>query len=61
MREAEDAQPFLLLLGYGRYERMTLGEGYIDVGDGDGKLPSLADTIAAVRRELTLGAGGRSP
>jgi hypothetical protein len=25
----------------------------VDVGDGDGKLPSLADTIAAVRRELS--------
>jgi hypothetical protein len=24
------------------------------VGDGDGKLPTLADTIAAVRRELSL-------
>jgi Trypsin-co-occurring domain 2 len=24
------------------------------VGDGDGKLPSLADTIAAVRRELSV-------
>jgi Trypsin-co-occurring domain 2 len=24
------------------------------VGDGDGKLPSLADTIAAVRQELSL-------
>ena len=29
-------------------------EGCIGVGDGDGKLPSLADTIAAVRRELSL-------
>jgi hypothetical protein len=29
-------------------------EGCIGVADGDGKLPSLADTIAAVRRELSL-------
>jgi hypothetical protein len=28
--------------------------GCIGVADGDGKLPSLADTIAAVRRELSL-------
>jgi hypothetical protein len=27
---------------------------YRRVGDGDGKFPSLADTIAAVRRELSL-------
>lgn len=27
--------------------------GVFDVGDGDGNLPSLADTIAAVRRELS--------
>jgi hypothetical protein len=31
-----------------------LVEGCIGVVDGDGKLPSLADTIAAVRRELSL-------
>ena len=29
-------------------------DGCGGVGDGDGKLPSLADTIAAVRRELGL-------
>ena len=29
-------------------------EECIGVGDGDGKLSSLADTIAAVRRELSL-------
>ncbi len=27
-------------------------EGLVGVGDGEGNLPSLADTIAAVRREL---------
>jgi hypothetical protein len=26
---------------------------YIGVGEGEGKLPNLADTIAAVRRELS--------
>ena len=34
---------------------MTLGGGGVPgVGDGEGKFPSLADTIAAVRRELSL-------
>ena len=28
-------------------------EGVFGVGEGDGELPSLADTIAAVRRELS--------
>ena len=33
---------------------MTSGGGGVPgVGDGDGKFPSLADTIAAVRRELS--------
>jgi hypothetical protein len=35
-----------------RYWGTTLGGG-VRVGEGDGKLPSLADTIAAVRRELS--------
>jgi Trypsin-co-occurring domain 2 len=29
-------------------------EGCIGVADGDGKLPTLADTITAVRRELSM-------
>ena len=32
---------------------MRRWRGVCGVGDGDGKLPSLADTIAAVRRELS--------
>jgi hypothetical protein len=31
---------------------MPAGGGWVGVADGDGNLPSLADTIAAVRREL---------
>src|SRR5215831_6571747 len=31
---------------------MPAGGGWVGVSDGDGNLPSLADTIAAVRREL---------
>jgi hypothetical protein len=34
-----------------RYEGMAPGGG-VGVAEGEGKLPSLADTIAAVRREL---------
>ena len=34
--------------------RTTPLKGCIGVSDGDGRLPSLADTIAAVRRELSL-------
>lgn len=33
-------------------------DGCGGVGDGDGKLPSLADTIAAVRRELSAAQAG---
>src|ERR1700728_1462455 len=38
---------------YGYGSRMTPGEGCSGVGDGNDGLPSLADTIAAVRRELS--------
>jgi hypothetical protein len=38
---------------YGTVSGTTPGEGFSGVGDGDGDLPSLADTIAAVRRELS--------
>ena len=37
----------------GRYDGMMPGGGVFGVGDGDGEFPSLADTIAAVRRELS--------
>ena len=38
---------------YGYGVGATPGERCGGVGDGDGDLPSLADTIAAVRRELS--------
>jgi hypothetical protein len=54
-REAGDRPPFrqLLALRCGVTGRCPVEE-CIGVSDGDGKLPSLADTIAAVRRELSL-------
>ena len=59
MWEAEDRPPVRPLLGLrcsaivGVTGRRPV-DGGGGVGDGDGKLPSLADTIAAVRRELGL-------
>ena len=37
----------------GRYGEMMPDGGGVGVGNGDGEFPSLADTIAAVRRELS--------
>ena len=59
--EAEDCPAFGQLLRLGVLATFgvrvqcheTTPGGCISVGDGDGKLPSLADTIAAVRRELS--------
>src|SRR5271166_2805177 len=50
--EAEDWPPFRNRWVTVRHTGTTPKWGCLGVGDGDGKLPSLADTIAAVRREL---------